>query len=145
MQTIWILAAGNAEATLYKSSGGKGDLSEHKRFEHPRGRMHDRDLASDQPGRAFDSSGEGRHAMEQSVDPKKHESITFAKQLGDYLHHACTTGACSKLYVSASPAFLGILREHYSKPVQEALALELNSNLVPLTAEEVRSHFPEYL
>jgi len=145
MQTIWILAAGNAEATIYQSSGGKSELSEHKHFEHPQGRMHDRELTSDLPGRTYDSSGEGRHAMEQPLDPKKHEAMTFAKQLADYLHHACSTGACSKLYVTASPAFLGILREQYSKPVQDALAMDLNNNLVGLTAGEVRGHFPEYL
>jgi len=145
MQTIWILTAGNAEAIIYKSSGGKGDLSEHHRFEHPRGRLHDRELSSDLPGRTYDSSGEGRHAMEQEMDPKKHESVVFAKHLTDYLHHACTTGTCSKLYIAAAPAFLGIIREHYSKPVQEAVAMEVNNNLVPMGADEVRAYFPEYL
>jgi len=145
MQTTWILTAGNADAVIYASRGGKSDLSEHKRFEHPRGRMHDRELTSDLPGRAYDSSGKGRHAMEQSVDPKKHEAIIFAKQLSEYLHHACTTGTCNKLYIAAPPAFLGILREHYSTPVEQALALEVNNNLVSLGANEVRGHFPEYL
>jgi protein required for attachment to host cells len=145
MQTIWILAAGNAEAVIYASTGGKNDLCEHKRFEHPNARLHDRDLTSDLPGRTYDSSGQGRHAMEQALDPKKNEGITFAKELADFLHHACSTGACSKLYVAAAPAFLGILRELYSTPVEKALVLELNSNLVPLKTDEVRAHFPEYL
>ncbi len=145
MKTIWILAAGSAETIIYKSSGGKDSLCEHKRFDHPEARLHDRDLTSDLPGRAYDTSGQGRHAMEQALDPKKHEDISFAKQLADYLHHACSTGTRTRLYVAAAPAFLGILREHYSKPVKEALAGEVNNNLVPLKADEVRAHFPEYL
>ncbi len=145
MQTIWILAAGNAEAVIYASSGGKDSLCEYERFDHPEARLHDRELTSDLPGRTYDSSGQGRHAMEQALDPKKNEGLTFAKQLADYLHHACSTGTCSKLYVAAAPAFLGVLREHYSTPVQKALALELNSNLVPLKADELRAYFPEYL
>jgi len=145
MQTIWILTADNAEAVIYASNGGKAPLSEHKRFSHPASRLHDRELTSDLPGRAYDSSGQGRHAMEQQLDPKKHESLLFAKELSDFLHHACTTGSCDKLYVAAAPAFLGVLREHYSKPVQAALAEELDLNLVSHSAEEMRSHFPEYL
>lgn len=145
MQSVWILAAGNAGATIYTCRGGKGGLSQHRRFEHPEGRLHDRELTSDLPGRAYDSSGEGRHAMEQSVDPKKQQSIAFAKKLTEALHRACNAGECDKLYVAAPPAFLGMLREHYSKPVQQALAMEVNNNLVGLSADEVRGHFPEYL
>lgn len=145
MKSIWILAAGNAGAIIYTSQGGKGELSEHRRFEHPEGRLHDRELTSDLPGRAYDSSGEGRHAMEQTVDPKKQQSIAFAKELADCLHQACDAGECGKLYVAAPPAFLGLLREGYSKPVQEALTLELNSNLVGLSADELRGRLPEYL
>ncbi len=145
MKSIWILAAGNAGAFIYASQGGKGELSEHKRFEHPEGRMHDRELTSDLPGRAYDSFGKGRHAMEQTVDPRKQQSIAFAKQLAAYLHQACSAGECSKLYIAAPPAFLGVLREHYSKPVQQTLAMEVNVNLVGLTADDVRGHFPEYL
>lgn len=145
MQTIWILVAGNAEAIIYKSSGGKDSLSEHKRFAHPRGRLHDRELSSDLPGRAYDSSGEGRHAMQQEIGPKEHESVMFAKQLTDYLHHACTTGACNRLYIGASPAFLGTLRELFSKPVQQAVAMEVNNHLVPMAVDELRAYFPEYL
>jgi len=145
MQTTWILTADNAEAVIYTSSGGKNDLSEHKRFSHTASRLHDRELTSDLPGRAYDSSGQGRHAMEQQLDPKKHEAMLFAKDLADFLHHACTTGSCDKLYVAAAPAFLGILREHYSKPVKAALVQELDANLVSQSAADMRSHFPEYL
>ncbi|MDX8408092.1 MAG: host attachment protein [Mariprofundaceae bacterium] len=145
MQRIWILTADNAEAVIYSSNGGRSDLIEHKRFTHPQSRLHDRDLTSDLPGRTYDSAGHGRHAMEQPLDPKKHEAATFAKQLADYLHHACSDGSCNKLYIAASPAFLGLLREHYSKPVQQVLAQELDCNLVAQPADSVRSHFPEYL
>jgi len=145
MQTIWVLTADNAKAVIYTSKGGKSALSEHKRFNHPESRLHDRELTSDLPGRAFDSAGQGRHVMDQPLDPKKHEAILFAKELNDFLHHACSTGACSKLYVTAAPSFLGMLREHYSKPVQKALAQELNLDLAAFDAEDVRSRFPEFL
>lgn len=145
MESIWVMAAGNAGATIYTSRGGKAELSELRHFEHPEGRLHDRELTSDLPGRAYDSSGEGRHAMEQTVDPKRQQSIVFARKLAEALHRACSAGECGKLYIAAPPTFLGVLREHYSKPVQDVLAMEVNNNLVGLTADEVRGHFPEYL
>jgi len=145
MKRIWILTADNAEAVIYQSNGGKSDLIEHKRFTHPQSRQHDRELTSDLPGRTYDSAGHGRHAMEQPLDPKKHEAATFAKELADYLHQACSTGACDKLYIAAAPAFLGLLREHYSKPVQQVLAEELDRNLISQAADAVRSHFQEYI
>jgi protein required for attachment to host cells len=145
MQTTWILTADTAEGFIYKSAGGKSELVEHAHFEHPESRLHDRDLTTDLPGRAYDSAGHGRHAMEQSVDPKKHEAERFAKELLEYLHRACSNGACEKLYVAAPPAFLGMLRGHYSKPVQQALKLELDSHLVDRKPDELRKRLPEYL
>ncbi len=83
--------------------------------------------------------------MEQPLDPKKHEAAIFARELADVLHHGCSTGTCDRLYIAAAPAFLGLLRKHYSKPVQQMLVQEINSNLVALPPDAVRRHLPEFL
>ncbi len=145
MQTTWILTADAAEGIIYKTSGGKGELIEHMRFEHPQSRLRDRELTTDLPGRAYDSAGHGRHAMEQTVDPKRHEAETFAGELTEYLHRACNSGACERLYIAAPPAFLGMLRERYSKPVRQALKQELDNHLLAKEPRELRRHLPEYL
>ncbi len=145
MSRIWVLAADSAQAVVYTSTGGRAGLSEHRRFDHQDSRKHDRELTTDLPGRAFDSAGQGRHAMEQPTDPKKHEAESFARELGEYLHKACANGDCDKLYVVAPPAFLGLLREQYSKPVQQALNSEIGRHLASLKPDELRSHLPEYL
>ena len=145
MDTIWVLSAASADAVVYKSKGGKDGLHEHKRFEHAQARLHDRELTTDLPGRAYDSAGHGRHAMEQPTDPKRHEADAFARELADYLEHGCTAGACEKLYIVAPPAFLGLLRKHYSKPVQQCLAQEVDLNLSNIDARDIRSRLPEYL
>ena len=145
MQTTWVLAADAAGGVIYTTSGGRAELVEHQHFAHPQSRLHDRELTTDLPGRAFDSAGQGRHAMEQQVDPKKHEAERFAGELAEYLHRACSAGECEKLYIVAPPTFLGMLRERYSKPVAQALKMEMDNHLVARKPDELRKRLPEYL
>ena len=145
MSVIWVLVANRSEAVLYGAEGRKGVLSELRRFEHAEARAHDRDLTSDLPGRAFDSNGSGRHKMEPATDPKRYEAFVFARELVDFLCRGRQDGAFERLYIVAPPAFLGMLREHYDKGIEQALCGELDSDLVALRPEEVRKRLPDFL
>ena len=73
MNSTWIIVADASRARFFEASGSSSDIFETETLTHPEGRLHEQDLTSDLPGRAYDSSGEGRHAMGSSVEPKKHE------------------------------------------------------------------------
>jgi len=145
MAVYWILAADSAYAKILRADKKKGPLELVKTLEHPESRMKDSELYSDQPGRAFDSGGQGRHAMENEVDAKKMESIRFAQQLAEELKKAAEEERFHKLYILAAPAFLGELREKLDPHVKSMIKEEIPKDVVKQTAEEIRKRLPEYL
>jgi len=145
MLAVWILVADSSYAHIFSGNNPKGSLQEVASFTHAESRMHERELTSDLPGRAFDSGGRRRHAMGQSVEPKQQEAIVFAKQLVDYLDAGRKSGQYGKLYVLAAPAFLGHLRKQYTPALVSILTSEVGKDLTDMNADEIRSRLPTYL
>jgi protein required for attachment to host cells len=142
--TTWVIVAESSRARVFETAKSRQDLKEIESFSHPESRLHDRDLTSDLPGRAFDSQGQNRHSMEQPVDPKEKEVISFARQLSHYLETARTNNEFQHLGLVAPPEMLGILRETLSSETSKLLAFEVGKNLVKLPEKEISSHLPEH-
>jgi protein required for attachment to host cells len=142
--TIWVLVADNSRARLLSTPFQNGELEEKESFVHTDSRLHDRDLTSDLPGRAFDSLGGARHAMEQRVDPKDAQAIDFAQQLITYLEDGRVHHRFDRLYVVAPPAMLGLLRDRYGH-LGPMVAGELGKHLTQCTPKELRGHLPTHL
>ena len=142
MAVTWILLANSSRARVCESDGPRGSLREVAGFEHPESRMHEQELTSDLPGRAFDSTGEGRHMMGQAIEPKQQHAIQFAKQVSDYLEAARNDAAFSQLYVIAAPAFLGLLRQHYSDGVASMVTGEVDKDLTDLRLDKLEPYLP---
>lgn len=132
----WILVANSSFARIYKVEKNH-TLVELEVLEHPESRMHELDLTSGKPGRAFDSVGMGRHAMEQETSPKMNEFIFFAKQLSIRLDTARKEGSFGKLYIAASPLFLGLLRQHISSQTAQLIAGEVPKDMTHVAKEEI--------
>jgi len=145
MATTWILVAESSSARILKTDSRIGPLQEHERLEHPAGRVPERELMSDHPGRSFDSAGQGRHAMENTVGPKQQELLGFVEQVADYLDRAFTRGEFNQLIIIAGPVFLGLLRKRLSSRAVAAVVMQMDRNLGHHTVEEVRRHLPDHL
>ena len=78
MKLTWILVADNTRARFFTADTPSSALEEIDALIHPEGRLYDRDLTTDLPGR-IKSSDEVGHAFEQPTDPKKHESEHFGE------------------------------------------------------------------
>ena len=145
MPSTWILVADSSKARLFGTDSPTGAISEIDTFEHPAGRAHVRDLTTDLPGRAFDSGGQGRHAMEREVDPKAHEARVFAKTLAVRLDAAHARGELKHLVLVAPPDFLGLLRDALSTETRRVVELTLDKHLVKLDAADIRARLPDRL
>ena len=143
MAKIWVMVADSSRATLYSTDSTVGALQEIESFDHPAARQHVQELTSDLPGRAFDSAGQGRHAMEQRTDPKQQEAITFAKELSKQLDTAAVQQAFDRLVLVAAPAFLGLLRKQLSDVTQKLIGTEIAKDLTRLDAGALRAHLPD--
>jgi protein required for attachment to host cells len=145
MAISWVLAADSSHAKILRADNRVGPLVAIEELEHPESRMKDTELYADEPGRAFDSAGQGRHAMENEVDAKKEESLRFAKQLCEKLRQAAVDKAFDKLYIVAAPAFLGELRDCLDDQVKSRVAGEVAKDVVKQSPEEIRQKLPDFL
>jgi protein required for attachment to host cells len=137
----WLLVANSSLARIFKIEN-RNSLVELKVLEHPESRLHNRDLVSDKDGRGFESMGPTRHAIEPPTSPKHQEFETFAKELANYLEEARVKGEFDRLYLAASPTFLGLLRQTLIPSTAKLLDGELNKDVTHLKPQEIMSHLP---
>ena len=62
--------------------------------------------------------------------------------MADHLESARTEGRFQRLFVVAPPAFLGLLRDHFSHALGTLVTGEVNKNLVQLAPDELRHQLP---
>lgn len=144
MPQTWIVVANSTNARILEAANNN-ELKEVETLSHPEGRLRNTELVSDRPGRAFQSVGPTRHAEEPKSDPQKLEFDHFATTLAAHLKKAHHEGKYKKIYISASPAFLGLLRPKFSKEVSDAIAEELNLDLTQVSVADIRKHLPYVL
>lgn len=146
MKLTWILVADNTCARIFTAATPSSELTEIDTLVHTEGRLHDRDLTADLPGRTKASGGIGQgHAFEQPTDPKKHEAEIFAKLIAEYLDDAHNARQFEQLVVVAGASLMGLLRAQYSAAVEKKVCLEVSKNIATLDAAEIRQHLPQYL
>ena len=145
MKSIMIVVADSTRARIFTADSAHSPLLEIETIAHPEGRLHDRDVTSDLPGKSTGAGGSGGHAYQAKTDPKKHELAEFSKRLADHLDVARTANKLSSLLVVAEPSFLGELRTHLSSQIKEQIVFELDKNLTHHSPEDIRKHLPEFL
>jgi protein required for attachment to host cells len=146
MITTWVIAADRARARVFQTESFAAPLEEIDTLIHSQGRLHDRDITTDLPGKVKNPGGlGGGHAFEQQTDPKKHEADVFTAEIVRYLEQAHNASRFDRLIVVADPSILGLIRQHMPHRLNALVSLELDKNLAGMTAAEIRSHLPEYL
>jgi protein required for attachment to host cells len=144
------VVADESEARFYDIGGPRVRLQLAGRVENPVGRLRDRDLKSDRPGRVFDrapTAGRRRgavahHATGGERRPHKMETQRFARQIVRTLEEARRKGQFDRLVLMAGAPFLGALRAALQKSVRATLIAEVPKDLVHQTEREVRTHVP---
>ena len=137
----WLIVANSSLARVFTLEK-RDQLTELKVLEHPESRLHNLDLVSDKPGRAFESVGGARHALEAKTTPKKQEFAIFAKIIADYLEAAHQNGEFDTLYIAANPSLLGLLRQSLHPQTIKAIKGEVDKDVTHLKLQEISSHLP---
>ncbi|MFO1351755.1 MAG: host attachment protein [Gammaproteobacteria bacterium] len=143
MVNTWIVVAESSRARIFAAAQSTGALTELDDLVHPQSRLHDRDLTSDLPGRAFDSTGR-RHSFEQNQDPKRHEAEIFAKQIALHLETARNDGRFDQLVLIAPPTFLGLLRERLDATTAKQVTRTIVKDLITLNTGELRQYLADH-
>jgi protein required for attachment to host cells len=142
MADIWVLVTDSSEARIYSARNLRGELELVETLTHEASRLHARDLGSDVPGRVHDRFGPGRHSLDQGQKLKSAEKQRFGREIATCLAEAQRQKKFDRLVVMAGPAFLGILRDCFSKPVAETVIAEISKDLVAHDVAAIRAHLP---
>ena len=143
MKSTYILVADNVRARIFIAETPSSPLEEIEELAHTEGRLHDREITSDLPGKI---KGEGSvgHAFEQPTDPKKHEAETFAHRIACYLKEAHNANKFKQLLIIAEPSFLGLLRKQLPEQIKKLVCFELDKNITTHSVDDIRKHLPAY-
>jgi protein required for attachment to host cells len=98
-----------------------------------------RELGTDVPGRAMNSVGNIRSAVEQT-DWHDQAEKAFLTQLAEHLDAAVAAGKPKSLIVVAPPRALGMIRPVYSAALRSAVRAELDKDYVKLPVHEIEKH-----
>jgi protein required for attachment to host cells len=94
---------------------------------------------TDKPGRAVNSVGSVRSAMEQT-DWHDQTEQAFLDDLAARLDAAVTAGETKAVVMVAPPRALGMLRQVYSPHLRQALRAEIDKDFVRMPVHEIERH-----
>src|SRR5438128_5443529 len=116
MELTWLLIANRSRARILEVRSLREEPVERATFVNPAARAHERDLDSDAAGR-FYGKGEREqgHSATASESQAEHEVDRFTIELREFLDHARVEKRFARLWLIASPAFLGHLRHAFHK------------------------------
>jgi protein required for attachment to host cells len=97
------------------------------------------ELGSDKPGRSHSSVGAGRSAVQQT-DFHTQQEEEFLRQVMTKLDSAAQSGQMKSIILVAPPRALGVLRQHYTHALKQAVREEVQKDYVRMPVYEIEKH-----
>jgi protein required for attachment to host cells len=138
-QGDWIVVCDGAKALVLENVGDAmfPNLKTREVYEQEAPKTHEQ--GSDAPGRAVQSVGSMRSAVEQT-DWREQSEEAFLKDLAGRLDAAVNAGETKAMTIVAPPRALGVLRQAYSPRLRQALRTEIDKDLVKKPVHEIEKH-----
>lgn len=140
MSRFRILVADQAEAVFYDAAALDKAPVEIGRMSSPKARLHDRELASERPGRSYESIGGARHSVAREEGPHHREAVLFARRVARRLDEARRKDEFDGLVVVAGPPFLSLMRKELPRLTRARVAHEICKDLVHGPMDVLRKH-----
>src|SRR5512133_988321 len=125
MSRIRIVVADQAEAIFYDITSLKARPVEVARLSDPDAHRHSRELGSDRPGRAYESVGNQRHAIDGENDPRRLQARNFARAIAANLDADQRGRRFEQLILVASAPFRSLLRAEFSDATKACIVYEV--------------------
>jgi protein required for attachment to host cells len=135
----WILVCDGAKALVLENVGDEKFPNLQTKDVYQQEELAAHELGAEAPGRVFKSAGGQRSAVE-TTDKHDQSEQAFLKNLMDRLDAAALAGKFKSLVVVAPPRALGLLRQAYSKHVQQTVRSEIDKDLVKMPVHEIEKH-----
>ena len=128
MGMIWVLVADKSRAKLFKMKGRAAELTPDREWQHPSVRT---------AGAVENETSENTSDI---VESKNYEAELFAQELISEMEKGAASGCFTRLYLIASPEFLGLLRKKMGASLQDMVEDEVAKNLTAMDASEIRKY-----
>lgn len=144
MRKVWIVTANSSQAKIYHAENVQ-KLIECKDIKHTEGHLNSKELTADRQGRTTRRQSYGTDTLEEKTSPKMKESSLFAEEIAHILKEGYEQGSYERLYLVATPSFLGYLRKSITPPIAKLIYSEIHKDLTHKKPEEIRSYLPPVL
>lgn len=116
-------------------------------YSNPAAHLHDRDLASDRPGRVYNSASAtpGRrgamahHATGGERTPRRQLATAFARRIAGEIAAVAKTTPFDRLILVAEPRFLGTLRRVLPAALRAKVTVQVAKDLMHLPTAQLRA------
>ncbi len=142
---LWLVVADGSRAGIFCRPAANQPLEEIETLSSTAARMPSREIASDGPGRSFDSGGKGRHATAEPTDPQEHEKLAFVDNLAGRINTAVAKNEVDNLVLIAAPHALGRLRDKLDKQAIRRVVADAPKDLTGCPLDELEAHLKEML
>ena len=146
MSKQWIMIADRSRARIFESDRNFDELREIEDLLNPQGRQNDAELHHDAKGRYY---GRGKphqgDTAESPVSQREHHEEAFSRRLMQLLAEGCDKQRYNSLVMVAPPEFLGFLRKHVPKRVEQHITGQLRNNLSSLPIREIGTYLKKHL
>lgn len=140
-----IVIANGTRAHFYFNDGPNRGLEGRPDLDMKGENLHARDIQADRPGRVFDRSGKGRHAMEYPSDPQRLIELKFLGDVTDRLNKLSQETSFDRLVLVAPPRVLGELRKLLPKSLSRKVHGEINKDLTHISQHDLPGHFDDVI
>lgn len=142
---LWLVVADGSRARILSRHGRNEPLQEIETVESTAARLRSREIGTDSPGRAYDSGGQGRHAMEPPTDPQEHEKTAFLDELAGRINAEVAKNAFDDLVLIAAPHALGRLRDKLDKQAVQRVVADAPKDLTGRPLKDLAKQLEDLL
>lgn len=143
MVLTWVVVCHRAGARILEHKGQSLRLLEE--VAHQAGRLKDRQVSSDRPGRGRDSRGPGSHSLGAESSAHDHDAVSFARHIAELLATGRITKRFQRLVLVAEPRFLGLVRGALDHVTAASVTATLGKDLAHVATADLSAHLKSVL
>ena len=132
----WVVVADGAKALILENAGDAVSLNLKTKEVRAQPDAKTREQGTDAPGRAINSVGAQRSAMEQT-DWQAQSEVRFLTDLSKRLDAAVMAGEAKSLVLIAPPRALGVIRQAATPNLRKAVRAEIDKDYVRMPVHEI--------
>jgi protein required for attachment to host cells len=138
MEVTWIIVGSRDEVRILEMRRPDEELHDVLDLGNPTGVLKNKDITSDEPGRAFGNMRPGKHAYSSEQEPRERLLQNFYREILRQVDTAFSHHRFTRLVLVAEPHLLGLIRSLLSEQVAHVVHAEVHKDVTYEGSREIR-------